>query len=86
MVCEHKVVCPAPLLSSANEWTPIHGAVKVTVTYDGFIHIKNVSQSLDPVYEDVCTCITLPFSIVSLWFSVSGSVSLTVLRYEYAHM
>ncbi len=45
MVCEHKVVCPAPLLSSANEWIPVHGAVKVTVTYDGLKHI-NMSFSL----------------------------------------
>lgn len=45
MVCEHKVLCPAPLLSSGNEWNPVHGAVKVTVTYT----YKNVSNSLDPV-------------------------------------
>ena len=52
---------------------------KVTVTYDELC-IKYVSHSLDPVYEDVCTFMVLSLSIVSLWFSVSGSVFLAVLR------
>lgn len=53
---------PAPLLpstqcSESDLWR--------THAYD------HVSQSLDPVCEDVCTFIHLPFSIVSLCFSKS---------------
>lgn len=61
MVCEREVFCPAPFLSQR-----VHGAVKVTVTSDGFKTRKNVSQSLDLVFEDVCTSIALPLSIVSV--------------------
>lgn len=95
MVCE-QVVCPAPLLSSANEWTPSTWCNESDLwwTYTS----KNVSHCLDPVYDDVClfTFIILPFSIVSLcfislfmevlWLAVLKSEIWTVGDYEYAHM
>lgn len=72
--------CPAPFLSQwmdpSTRCSESDSDLWRTYSY------KHVSQSLDPVYEDVCTFITLPFSIVSLWFYVSGRVSLAVLRSE----
>lgn len=64
MVCEHKVVCLAPLLSSANKWTPLHGAVKVT--YDGLKHIKCLSVSLPGVWR----CVYLYYSSLKYCFFV----------------
>ena len=85
MVCELKL--SAPPLSSANKWTPVYFAVKWPMM-DMYVD-KCLSVSY-PVYEDVCIFTTLSFRIVSLWFSVSGSVSLTVLRSEiwtvYVHV
>lgn len=58
--------CPAPFLSQwmdpSTQCSESDSDLWWTYTYE------NVSQSLDPVYEDVCTFIILPFSIVSLWF------------------
>lgn len=94
MVCEHKVVCPAPLLPSANEWTPVHGAVKVTVTYDGFIHIKmslsrpSVWKCLYLYYSSLKFCFFVGFFLFfwSVCLAVPRSEMWTVGDHEYAHM
>lgn len=81
MVCE-QVVCPAPLLSLANKWTPVYGAMKVT--YDELIHLK-MSHCVDPVYKDACLPL-LSFPLVLFlcvfYLFIYESLGLAVLKSE----
>lgn len=80
MVCE-QVVCPALLLSSANEWTPVHGAMKVT--------LGGLTLSWPSVYR-LFVCLYYPpcWHCFCLYECVIGYLkSRSIIgEYEYVHM
>lgn len=81
MVCE-QVVCPAPLLPSANDWTPVHGAMKVT--YDG------LTLSWPSVYRCLLSFPLVLFlcGFFCLYKCVIGCPKIRNIigDYEYVHM